>query len=95
MLLSGDHSEAKIGDVGLGKILHSACTGTASNNVGTLTHAAPEAILGNRCDTKVRRKLLRSPSIAAAASGQAARMNVFLLALSCIASCADLSWAYT
>ena len=66
VLLSTDHSQAKIGDVGLGKILQSAYTGTASNNVGTLTHAAPEAILGNRCDTKVR---LQPGARAAAAGG--------------------------
>lgn len=63
MLLTADHSEAKIGDVGLSKILQSAYTGTASNNVGTLTYAAPEAILGEKCDTKVCPAPCSSPVI--------------------------------
>ena len=67
VLLTADHSEAKIGDVGLSKILQSAYTGTASNNVGTLTYAAPEAILGEKCDTRVR--ILHGLALCASARG--------------------------
>ena len=53
VLLTGDHATAKIGDVGLSRVLHSTYTGNASNNVGTFTYAAPEAILGEKCDRRV------------------------------------------
>ena len=53
MLLTEDHSEAKIGDVGLSQVLQSTYMGMSSNNVGTLTYAAPESILGERCDVRV------------------------------------------
>lgn len=75
VLLTADHAIAKIGDVGLSRVLHSTYTGNASNNVGTFTYAAPEAILGEKCDARVCMLLQRARAADAcsAARGWACR----------------------
>ena len=53
ILLNGDRSVAKIGDLGLSKMVQSTITELALG--GTLAFAAPEVLLNMRCNEKVRR----------------------------------------
>ena len=53
ILLNGDRSVAKIGDLGLSKMVHSTITELALG--GTLAFAAPEVLLNMRCNEKVSR----------------------------------------
>ncbi len=51
ILLNGDYTGAKVGDLGLAKMLQS--TITDMNVGGTLAFAAPELLLNMRCNEKV------------------------------------------
>ena len=52
ILLNEDRSVAKIGDLGLSKMVQSTITELALG--GTLAFAAPEVLLNMRCNEKVR-----------------------------------------
>eukprot|EP00884_Botryococcus_braunii_P012256 jgi/Botrbrau1/21030/Bobra.0144s0042.1 len=50
ILLTGDFKTAKIGDVGMAKVMHSETTTRADG--GTFAYAAPELLYNYRCDKK-------------------------------------------
>ena len=50
ILLTADRRRAKIGDVGLAKVLSTATTAAPAG--GTYVYAAPEVLLNTRCDEK-------------------------------------------
>ncbi|KAK9832049.1 hypothetical protein WJX81_002111 [Elliptochloris bilobata] len=53
VLLSAGRQTAKIADVGLARYIMHTHVATASVPMGTFAYAAPELLLGQRCDTKV------------------------------------------
>lgn len=54
ILLNADRTHAKIGDVGLARVMIESQLSTLSC-LGTLNYAAPEVLLRKRCSSKVRR----------------------------------------
>jgi len=53
ILLNKDHTMAKIGDVGLARIMAETHLSTASGFFGTFAYTAPEVLGRRRCDEKV------------------------------------------
>ena len=53
ILLTRDGGDAKIGDVGLARIISSASQTSQDYAFGTFAYAAPELLLGEKCDYKV------------------------------------------
>lgn len=53
ILLVADRSIAKIGDVGLARIIVDSHLSTTSTAVGTIAYAAPEVLTRKRCNEKV------------------------------------------
>eukprot|EP00891_Asterochloris_glomerata_P007989 jgi/Astpho2/7989/Aster-x1474 len=51
ILLGGDHSRAKLADVGLSRVVTSTLTSSSSSRhpMGTFAYTAPEVLLGERC----------------------------------------------
>lgn len=52
ILLSRNGADAKIGDVGLARIISSASQTSQDYAFGTFAYAAPELLLGEKCDYK-------------------------------------------
>lgn len=55
ILLNKDRTNAKIGDVGLARIMAETHLSTASGFFGTFAYTAPEVLGRMRCDEKVLR----------------------------------------
>ncbi|KAK9834170.1 hypothetical protein WJX81_004930 [Elliptochloris bilobata] len=53
ILLSANYDIAKIADVGLGRIMDASHMSTGLEPCGTFVYAAPEMLMGARCDEKV------------------------------------------